>query len=233
LEELADDEFGVVICRRHKNARYVRLKLGSDGRIVVTLPIRAPLSLARRLIDDSRADLRSAIASRQQTLPALLGDGENIGHSHTLRITDGAVTRPAGRISGLVLEVTKPAGMPAGDAAVQACVRTLVDKALQKEARAYLPRRLEYLASAYGFTYERVRFGTQRGRWGSCSSKGTISLNVALMALPMELIDYVLIHELCHTKQMNHSKQFWALVEASMPGYKQHRKQLKQHQPAH
>ena len=96
---------------------------------------------------------------------------------------------------------------------------------------AYLPRRLQYLADLGDFHYTKVRYGNAKGRWGSCSSQGVISLNVALMRLPKELIDYVLIHELSHTKHLNHSEAFWSLVETYYPDYKTARKELKSYSP--
>jgi len=87
------------------------------------------------------------------------------------------------------------------------------------------------LADEFGFSYERVRFSHASSRWGSCSSGGTVSLNITLMRLPDRLIDYVLIHELAHTKHMNHSAEFWAEVEKHDPGYKRHRKALKMFSP--
>lgn len=105
------------------------------------------------------------------------------------------------------------------------------DKELMHSAREYLPARLEELAEGHGFKYRKIRLSKATSRWASCSDSGTISLNAHLMRLPKDLIDYVLIHELCHTKQMNHSRDFWKLVENSMPGYEDRRKQLKNFKP--
>jgi len=84
---------------------------------------------------------------------------------------------------------------------------------LRKEACDYLPVRLNQLAVQFGFTYHRVRISQSRGRWGSCSSKKNINLSLYLMTLPLHLIDYVILHELCHTKEMNHGPSFWALLD--------------------
>ncbi|OGO20080.1 MAG: hypothetical protein A2Z15_09025 [Chloroflexi bacterium RBG_16_50_11] len=79
----------------------------------------------------------------------------------------------------------------------------------KSEARKQIILRLRQLAKLHGFTYNKVSIRNQRTRWGSCSSKGTISLNIKLVALPQELSDYVMLHELVHTRIHNHSKKFW------------------------
>ena len=81
-----------------------------------------------------------------------------------------------------------------------------IDKA---GARKKIIRRLKELAGRYGFTYNRIAIRNQRTRWGSCSGKGNINLNIKLVALPQELMDYVILHELVHTRVHNHSKRFW------------------------
>lgn len=105
-------------------------------------------------------------------------------------------------------------------------------KYLDAKARAYLPGRLNELARPLGIRYKKIRFSNASTRWGSYSSKGTISLNIQLMRLPKELIDYVLVHELCHVRQLNHGPKFWSLVAEMDPDYKAHRKALRQNHPS-
>lgn len=102
---------------------------------------------------------------------------------------------------------------------------------LMRKARKYLPYRLEYLAKIHGYQFERCRLSHANTRWGSCSSNGTISLNIGLMKLPEILRDYVILHELAHINHMNHSAEFWAEVGTHDPKYKEHRKKLKMFNP--
>ena len=98
---------------------------------------------------------------------------------------------------------------------------------LRKNAKAYIPERVEYLAAKYGFEYEKIRITSACTRWGSCSSRKTLSFSCRLMQYRRECIDYVIIHELCHLREMNHSKRFWKDVEAIMPEYKKWERILK------
>lgn len=104
-------------------------------------------------------------------------------------------------------------------------------KLLMKKAREYLPYRLEYYAKRYGYTYDKCRLTHANTRWGSCSSRRTISLNIGLMKLPEALRDYVIIHELAHLHHMDHSKAFWAEVGEHDKNYKSHEKKLKMFHP--
>jgi len=90
---------------------------------------------------------------------------------------------------------------------------TNIDEAiLRRKAQSVLPTQLAQLAALHGFKYSAVKIRKSKSRWGSCSTKGIISLSFYLLLLPEHLIEYVLLHELCHTVQMNHSPAFWALV---------------------
>ena len=101
-------------------------------------------------------------------------------------------------------------------------------KALAKLAAQVLPSKVQHFAAVIGVSYGRITIRSQRTRWGSCSAKGNLNFNCHLMLCPEEVMDYVVIHELCHRKEMNHSPAFWAEVETYCPDYRIHRKWLKE-----
>ena len=102
-------------------------------------------------------------------------------------------------------------------------------KLLTTRAKRVIPQRVRYYADIMGLEYGRITIRMQKSRWGSCSSKGNLNFNCLLMRTPQEIVDYVVVHELCHLKEMNHSPRFWAEVEKIFPDYKERRKWLKEH----
>ena len=95
------------------------------------------------------------------------------------------------------------------------------------QAREGISLRAAFFAGLYGFEYHSIRITGARTRWGSCGSKGTLNFSWRLMMAPPAVVEYVVVHELCHLRQHNHSKAFWALVESILPDYKQRQKWLK------
>jgi predicted metal-dependent hydrolase len=226
MPTLHDDEFGEITIRRSKLARSVKLSLAPSGSLRISMPPYAPLFLAKRLINSSRASLRELQASHRHSD---LHNGMRIGKSHHILIKEGNALKVQLHEQSIIIWLPPALSLESPLVTTQAV--PIIIKALRREAKSYLPRRLAYLADEHGFHYESVRFSHASTRWGSCSSNGTISLNIALMRLDFNLIDYVLVHELSHTKQMNHSQAFWELVEHSDPEYKLHRRLLKAEQP--
>ncbi len=96
-------------------------------------------------------------------------------------------------------------------------------------AKEYFPKRAAYFRQFTGGTYNRITIRDQKTRWGSCSAKGTLSFNWRLMLAPPAILDYVVVHELCHLTHMNHSAAFWQAVEAVYPDYRSARRWLKEH----
>ena len=101
-------------------------------------------------------------------------------------------------------------------------LRDLADQALRE-----FPPRVKYFAGIIGVSYGRITIRNQRTRWGSCSSKGNLNFNCLLMLAPSEVRDYVIVHELCHRLEMNHSPRFWALVESVLPDYRSRKSWLR------
>lgn len=99
-------------------------------------------------------------------------------------------------------------------------------EALRARARTLARERLEYFNTFYNFLYTSISIRDQKTRWGSCSKTGSLSFNLRIALLPPELADYVIVHELCHTREHNHSEKFWAQVERSLPNWKLLRKKL-------
>lgn len=193
------------------------------------MPLYTPLIFVKRLIAKSRPSLRKLLVEHDASA-LTYADGEQIGKSHRIVVRSSHALAVSRKDRTITIEL--PDNHTLDDAQVRLKLRPVIVDALRLEAKSYLPKRLSYLAAQYGFSYRNVRFSHAGSRWGSCSSNGTISLNIALMKLPFEIIDYVLVHELAHTKEMNHSPRFWEIVASADPDYKAHRRELKQQTPS-
>ena len=101
-------------------------------------------------------------------------------------------------------------------------------KMLREKARAVVTEKVQYYAPLIGVTYNQIAIRAQHTRWGSCSSKGNLNFNCLLALVPMEVLDYVVVHELCHRKELNHSDRFWNEVAKILPDYKCRKKWLKE-----
>ena len=99
---------------------------------------------------------------------------------------------------------------------------------LRERARKIITARVAHFAPIVGATYGRISIRTQRTRWGSCSGEGNLNFNALLILAPPEVLDYVVVHELCHRREMNHSDRFWSLVEAVLPDYRVSRAWLRE-----
>ena len=226
MPHITDDEFGEITIRRSALSKSMKVSVAPNGTLRISMPKYAPLFMAKRLLASSRIAIREL---REASRPvSSYSSGMQIGKSHHLLIHKASTIRVA--TDGLTIHVSKPIDTEINS--LEEKIRPHIINALKNEAKNYLPRRLAHLAKQHGHQYATVRFSHASSRWGSCSSNGTISLNIALMKLPFELIDYVLVHELAHTKQMNHSKEFWQHVQQADPNYLRHRRLLKNESPS-
>lgn len=200
------------------------MSVAPSGSLQITAPLYTPLAFLKLFLKRSRTQIDELMSKQSK----LYTESTPIGKSHFLQFytadhTEITYKKP-------MLTVTCPKSERALPN-VQEQIRKYISKALRTEAKSYLPRRLQHLAALHGYSYASLRFTHAKSRWGSCSSEGVISLNIALMQIDHALIDYVLLHELAHTKEMNHSPAFWQLVERTDPVYMKHRSELKAYSP--
>ena len=223
---IEDNEFGSINVRRTAASRSLRARVAPDGKLRLSVPKLTPLFVIKRLIAAQRPEFRKLVSSSSNLV---LTDGMSLGKSHSLHVRSGPVF--SAKTNGQQLIVTLSPGQLLDQSSVVQQLKPYIIKLLRKEAKHYLPRRLAQLADQNNYSFSAVRFSHASSRWGSCNHEKSISLNIALMNLPFELIDYVLLHELAHTKELNHSDRFWELVAASDQNYRQHRVTLKSHSP--
>jgi predicted metal-dependent hydrolase len=219
---------GPLTIYKRRGSRSMRLSVTADGSIRMTMPTYVPYQAGLAFAESRRAWLINQAAGRSQ----LLENGQAIGKKHRLLMNISfQVERPAARLKQNDIVVTFPASMAASEPAVQAAAVKACVRALRDEAEEMLPGRLAELANAHDFQFKSVSVKRLKGRWGSCDQSGNIVLNLYLMQLPWELIDYVLIHELVHTKHLHHGPDFWASFLSHLPDAKLRRTQIRRYQP--
>lgn len=218
-------DIGEVIIKKSKLARRVTMRITPAGKPTVTIPRSVPYYLAKKMIWQKRDWI---IQNRKTQL--LLKDGDQIG-SYQLQLIPMSASKITSRVANHKIALKYPEQLTLDSPEVQEAAHKAALRAIKNDAEDQLPPKLDLLAKTHSYKYSKIRLRNMRSRWGSCSTKGEISLNIWLMTLPEELIDYVCCHELAHLTHHNHSSKFWETVEVMIPDYKQRRKKLKSYSP--
>lgn len=212
---------GEILVRRSARARRYRIEVRRDGTAVLTIPARGSESEARAFLARQSAWLARARArvARLPRAPLAWTIGTEVlfrGERHTIV---ASAARPGIVLLGGREFRVRPAS---GD------LRPALEAHFRRIARVELAARAWELAATHGVLISRVSIRSQRTRWGSCSAKGTISLNWRLVQAPPEVADYVVLHELAHMRHMNHSGRFWNAVAELCPGWRDAERWLKE-----
>ncbi len=218
--------------RRSRRAIRMRLQIDREGRITLVAPWFS-----------KEGEIHSFVARHKPWLQKHLGLIENhkalrpapryrtgdtfyyFGEPLALEVAPSPLKRPTIKILDNRMRITlyRDIGKSEG---VSAAKRT-VEQFYRKKAEEVIRDRLDHFNEHYGFRFRRVAFRDQKSRWGSCSRAGNLNFNWRLVMAPIEVIDFVVVHELCHLREMNHSPRFWALVEQTVPRYREARKWLR------
>lgn len=221
-------EIGEVVLQKRKGARSIRLTIGHDGTLRVSMPTWSPYAVGESF---ARSKVDWIKKHQQIKQPHVFASNERIGKAHRLHIFHERRERITTRVTTTAINIRIPVEMDTGSTEVQSAIQKAAIRALKLEANQLLPGRLAQLAREHGFTYRSVEIKRLKSRWGSCSSQKDIALNCYLMQLPWELIDYVLMHELMHTRIMAHGPKFWEELGQHLPNLAAKRKAIRSHQP--
>lgn len=221
-------DIGTVTLYKRRGNRSLRLSVGAGGEIRVSMPYWLPYVAGERFARGKAAWL----AKHRNAQPTGLQHGQAVGKAHRLFFYPSAqALRVSTRLKSGEIAVHHPPHISQQHPEVQQAARTASIRALRKEAEQLLPQRLQQLAALTNFSYASVNVKQLKSRWGSCTAKQEITLNLYLMQLPWHLIDYVLLHELTHTKVMRHGAPFWKELERHAPLAKKLRKEIGNYQP--
>lgn len=207
---IPDTDFGQIIIRTRITARNISMRTKADG-LHVTVPPRCLTSKVLEVVEEYRSRL---LEKWQKAAPQPLDLNFRIdAPCFRLHLEQGRFSRFTLRTDEEGITICCPPNVDFSQKAVQELLRNAIIRALKKSAQTYLPPLLDELAEHYGFKYKRVKITGSKSRWGSCSAIGSINLSCYLMLLPPHLMDYVLLHELTHTKEMNHGPKFWEILD--------------------
>jgi len=216
-----DLEWSLRVSRR---ARYARLRIMPFGGLEVVIPYRFPRNQVAALVAQHADWARAQLARQAQLRDAIqLPPALSLAFDNSLTpIHYSGATHPSqgdlfGARDGEAIEI---------QARAQRAIIAQLRQWIRRRARQLLPPLLARVSRQTGLGYRQVSIRSQKTRWGSCSSRGNISLNDQLLFLPQDAVEYLMIHELCHTRHLNHSPAFWALVQTHCADYRRHEKRL-------
>ena len=222
-----DNELGRFISRVNVRARRLTFRVREDA-VYVTVPPGTTVKEVKNAIEQLRLRLR--IVRKRHTRPLIDLNFRIDTEFFKLSLVSGQRERFLSYSKPGEMRIICPPGTDFSDEGLQAWLRKVIEEALRRNAKIILPPRLRMLSQKHNLPYQRVRINSSSGRWGSCSARRDINLSFYLVLLPEHLIDYVLLHELSHTCEMNHGERFWVLLDELTEGKARTlRKELRQY----
>ncbi|MFZ1291773.1 MAG: SprT family zinc-dependent metalloprotease [Melioribacteraceae bacterium] len=202
--------------QKYESARNIKIKINKEGIIKVSLPNYIPFLMARKFVRNNREWITKKIDALKFQKNKYYYLGNNIDLIKKEYINNKNLKYI---LENDKLIVQKNINDEFSD-------DDLFFEWLKIQAENYIPNRVQKLANQYNFEYKKLQLKNLNSRWGSCSIKKILSFNIKLMYFNHKVIDYVIVHELCHLKEMNHSAKFWKLVQNIIPNYNIYRKEL-------
>ncbi len=205
----------------------IGLQVQPSGRIVVRVPRRTPLSVVNDVLEKKRAWLEKNVRAARRREPVKKGfvEGEGflyLGKKYPMKFVDR--TDRVQQEAELYLDDYYYLDVPARDRA-----RELFEAWYREHAKTVIDERVAWYGRFDDFEFNEVKISWAKKRWGSCTAKRNLNFNWRIVMAPLEIIDYLVVHELCHLTEANHSRRYWAEVEKILPDYQERRQWLKEH----
>jgi len=211
-------EIGLVSFTQKRGLRRISLKIHPEKGIQLVYPSLVTPEQAQAFLISKKDWISKHMTKFSQKPPRVFDYGSEFKtRTFKLHLFQALTDKIRIILKHTLMSVEVPLYLEAADPAVQAAVKTAIEEAYRIEARHFLPSRTSELAASHGFSFSGVQIRNSKSRWGSCSHKNGISLSLHLMRLPDHLIDYVILHELVHTRHKNHSTRFWTELERIRP----------------
>ncbi len=223
---------GLIKITKKRGLKRMTLSVKTGNEIKMTVPYSVSFDKAEKFIREKKDWIKKSqkkISEKEQSKTFFSPQTQFSTKFHTLNFILSENTQVS--ISHNEIKVYYTSENLFKQEKFQEYIRYGIIETLRSEAKHFLPKRTDYLANKFGFSYSKVSVRNAKTRWGSCSGKNNISLNIHLMRLPDRLIDYVILHELCHTIEKNHGKRFWALLDKVSGNAKGLDKELKNYSP--
>lgn len=220
---------GPVDLVRLRNSKSLRLSVDHEGRVRVSMPTWTPYRVG---VAFARSKAKWLLEQKSKSPPQIIKHGHRIGKAHRLEIRRSTQLKPSTRVSDTLIVVNLPTHLDTGHPETQKLIHAASVRALKQESNRLILLRLSQLARQHGFTYRSARIKQLKSRWGSCGPQKDIIINCYLIQLHWDLIDYVLLHELMHTKIMAHGPKFWAELDKYIIDLKDKRRRIRVQRPS-
>ena len=219
-----------IVIAKSMKAKNLNISIRPFERIKVTVPFFISFKKAEDFVRKKESWIRRnllKIKSVEQKQTIFDFNTTFSTRNHTLKLNKIEIFDLSYRLKDQVLYIDIPNTFDIKSPDIQQKIRFAIEETLRKEAKDFLPQRVKELAEKNSFRFKKISIRNSKTRWGSCSHDNNINLNLHLMRLPNHLIEYVILHELVHTKIKNHSKNFWNLLDVVTGNAKKLDKELK------
>jgi len=211
-------EIGDITYKRNPRARRLSISINNSSGVKVTIPSTLSFRSAESFVLSKSKWIIEKVEYFSKREIKIIRSGVFNTRTHTLLFVPAVSDKILVKIKEQNINVIYPEHLDISNDQVQVAAKKGIENAYRIEAKEILPERVEILAKKFGFTFNKIGVKRTTSRWGSCSAKNNINLSIFLMKLPDELIDYIILHELCHTVHKNHGPTFWTALDRITEG---------------